>query len=47
MDQEFWFLKEERLPCTLESGRCAHLVVLSGDYSHPAAIWDAKINSLH
>lgn len=42
-----WFLKEEQLLGTLEPGKYADLVVLSGDYFDPATISDEKIKSLH
>ena len=42
-----WFLKEEQLLGTLEPGKYADLVVLSGDYFDSQAISDEQIKSLH
>ena len=42
-----WFLKEEQLLGTLEPGKYADLVGLSGDYFDSQAISDEQIKSLH
>ena len=42
-----WFLKEEDKLGTLEPGKLADLVVLSGDYFDAKAVPDAKLRDLH
>lgn len=42
-----WFLKEEDKLGTIETGKLADLVVLSGDYFDPKAVPDSDIRKLH
>ena len=42
-----WFLSEEDMLGTLEPGKYADLVVLSGDYFDANAVSDEDIKSLH